>query len=210
MPDARWGQTNQNVGVWSRERFISGPCKEIGWLMLKNPGLTRGFQGEVFIGKIWSVGYRVCDFLLIAWWWGNRACSKSLVLSLNLPSSTWMGALVPAENLKNIVLYIHPFRRNQDLALSGHCFFLTTPPLFLHSLPSLSSNCLNLLFGTQGRFRRLKPFFLQARNGGHREDLYLGGPHRVLLGFKNILEFSFWSIKGKYWHSLILCLMCIH
>ena len=26
--DPQWGQTNKNIGVWSRERFIAGPCKE--------------------------------------------------------------------------------------------------------------------------------------------------------------------------------------
>ena len=29
----------QNVGVWSRERFIAGPCKETGGSCLKNPQL---------------------------------------------------------------------------------------------------------------------------------------------------------------------------
>ena len=33
-------------------------------------------------------------------------CSRNLVLSLKLPSSTWMGALVPAEELKDTVKYI--------------------------------------------------------------------------------------------------------
>ena len=43
--------------------------------------------------------------------------------------------------------------------LSYHYFScLTVLPLFLHSLTSLVSNCLSLLFGTQGRPRRLKPF----------------------------------------------------
>ena len=31
------------------------------------------FREEVFIGKIWDERGRVCDFLLIDWWWGNRA-----------------------------------------------------------------------------------------------------------------------------------------
>ena len=34
----------------------------------KNPQLPDGFQGEVFIGKIWGEGCRMCDFLLTAWW----------------------------------------------------------------------------------------------------------------------------------------------
>ena len=33
-------------------------------------------------------------------------CSRNLVLSLKLPSSTWVGALVPAEDGKDIVMYI--------------------------------------------------------------------------------------------------------
>ena len=32
VPDFQWGQTNWNVGVWSRERFTAKPCKETRWL----------------------------------------------------------------------------------------------------------------------------------------------------------------------------------
>ena len=67
VPDAQWGQTNWKVGLWSRERFIAGPSKKNGWLVLKNPELPEGCQGEVFIGKIWGEGCRVCDFLLMGW-----------------------------------------------------------------------------------------------------------------------------------------------
>ena len=42
----------QNVGVWSRERFIAGPCKEMGGLYLKNPELPESFQQNPFIGKV--------------------------------------------------------------------------------------------------------------------------------------------------------------
>ena len=54
---------------------------------------------------------------------------------------------------------------------------LTSFPLFLHSLTSLFSSCLNLLFGTQQKPRRLKPFFLQIRNVGLGRDFV---PGRVL------------------------------
>ena len=78
-----------------------------------------------------------------------------------------------------------------------HYCFLTAPPSFLHSPPSLISNCLNLPFGTQGRSRRLnEAYFLQTRNGGHGKDLYWRGPHRVLLSFKAIS--SFWP-NGYDW-----------
>ena len=49
--------------------------------------------------------------------------------------------------------------------------------------PPLSSNCLSLPFGPQGRSRsQNETYFLQTRNGGHRKDLYAGGPN-VLLRF---------------------------
>ena len=47
--------------------------------------------------------------------------------------------------------YIYSLRRNQDPAPRLHYCFLTVPPLFLHPLPSLISNCLNLPFGTQAQ-----------------------------------------------------------
>ena len=55
--------------------------------------------------------------------------------------------------------------------------------LFLHPLPSLISNCLNLPFGTQGRSRRLdEAYFLQTRNSGH-EKPFCPEAHRILLSF---------------------------
>ena len=58
----------------SSKRFIAGPSKENGWLMVRNrPQPLEDFQGKASIGKIWGGGYRVCDFLLIGWWGGNQA-----------------------------------------------------------------------------------------------------------------------------------------
>ena len=52
-----------------------------------------------------------------------------------------------------------------------------TPPFFLHSLPSLIRNHLNLPFGTQGRSRRLnEAYFLQTRSGGYTEMFVPGSP----------------------------------
>ena len=33
---------------------------------------TPWWSGGVFYDKIWGEGCRVCDSLLIGWWWGNR------------------------------------------------------------------------------------------------------------------------------------------
>ena len=50
--------------------------------------------------------------------------------------------------------------------------FLTAFPLLLHSFTSLINNCLKLVFGTQGRSRRLKPFPEKRSGGGE----FPGGP----------------------------------
>ena len=57
------------------------------------------------------------------------------------------------------LLYIsYPLRRNQDsVLLLNYCLFIAFP-LILHSLTSIINNCLNLLFGTQGKFTTLKLF----------------------------------------------------
>ena len=91
-------------------------------------------------------------------------CFRNLVLNLKLPSSAW----VPAEELKNFVRYI-PSEGTRTLSL--HYCFLTSPPLFLHSLSSRINNCLNLPFGTHARSRRLKEaYFLQTKNRGYGKD----------------------------------------
>ena len=60
---------------------------------------------------------------------------------------------------------------------------LAGPPLSLHRLPSLTSNCLNLLLRTEGRLWKLnEAHFLKTRNGGHRR-LCAQEPHRALLGY---------------------------
>ena len=61
---------------------------------------------------------------------------------------------------------------NQDPAPGLDYCVLTIPPLSLHLLPSLISNCLNLPLGTQGRSWGLnEAHFLRTRNLGHRKAL---------------------------------------
>ena len=67
--------------------------------------------------------------------------------------------------------HVYSFRRNQDFVPSLHYCFLTAPPLFLHSLPSLISNCLNLPFGAQGRSRRLNEAISYTQEMGDMEKI---------------------------------------
>ena len=115
VPDAQWGQKTQNVRVWSREVFIAGPSKENGWLVLKNPELPDGFRGEAFIGNNCGEGCRVCGFLLIGWWWGNRAvlqesCAQPEVTILHLTGG--LSSCRRAQRNR----YVCSLRRNQDPA----------------------------------------------------------------------------------------------
>ena len=48
----QWGQTNWIIRVWSRERFVTCPCKEIGDSCPSNPELSKGFQQSTFEGKV--------------------------------------------------------------------------------------------------------------------------------------------------------------
>ena len=44
---------HQNAGVWDKERFIAGPCREMGGSCLKKPPkLPEIFQQSPFIGKV--------------------------------------------------------------------------------------------------------------------------------------------------------------
>ena len=89
-------QTNGNIGVWSRQMFISGPCYEMGgsccgWLTPKKPqapwrGSLRGSSKVFLKGQVregW--GHKMCDLFmhnpLIGWWCGNRAMSQGSALS---------------------------------------------------------------------------------------------------------------------------------
>ena len=67
--------------------------------MLKKPELSDGFGGKVFIG--FRRGLQGMCFLPTE---VSGMCSRNLVLSLKLPSSTWVVASVPREELKDIII----------------------------------------------------------------------------------------------------------
>ena len=45
-------EAKQDIGIWSRERFIEGPCKEMGVSCPQNPEFFKGFQQDIFKGKV--------------------------------------------------------------------------------------------------------------------------------------------------------------
>lgn len=93
VPNTQWGQTNQNVRVWSRERFIAVPCKENGWLVpQKDPKLPkqncRGFLKARWGRWEWQGKWSACahfsDWLMV------RVVSQGLSLSVLKLPGTWL------------------------------------------------------------------------------------------------------------------------
>ena len=144
---------------------------------------------EEFLKARFEIG-RMHGFLLICWFWGDRMCSRNLS---HKPSG-------PDQSGVSVCRYLFPLGSgSRDGAGLGLCFIaellfyhLTVFPLFLHSLTSLISNCLNLLFETQGRSKRQKPFSTKKETGAPQNGFSAWeDPHRVLLHFN--LRFPWYS-----------------
>ena len=64
---AQWGWTNWDVGVWTEKILLQGTCKMNRQLGLKRRKFPDGFQGGVFIGKIWEKDCRLYNLTQIGW-----------------------------------------------------------------------------------------------------------------------------------------------
>ena len=91
------------------------------------------------------------------------------------------------------------------LGNSLHYCFLIVPLLFLHSFLSLSSSCLNLPLGTQGRSRETEAFNLQIRNGEPRKAFMLRralqGPAQLHSQGSEAKQQHFVHQKGRIWEN---------
>ena len=71
----------------------------------QNLKLCDGFWGEVYIGKIWDEDWRLCDSFLPGWWGGNRVMLQESWAQPEVTILHLVGGIVPAETLKDIVMY---------------------------------------------------------------------------------------------------------
>ena len=146
--------------------------------MLKNPKFPNDVEGKFFYRQ--NMGVKATWCMTFSWWIGGKVgswCSRNLVLSLKLPSFTWV-------ETSKILLYVS-LGGNKDPAPKLHYCFQKTPPLSLHPLLSLISNCLNLPFGIQGKSWRLNgAFFLQTRNERSRRAFVSRRVTQSLAGFQ--------------------------
>ena len=174
--------------------------------MVKIPELPNSFQGRAFEGNIWSDGCRGMAFLSLVGGEVTGWCFRILfinflvppsvdlvlLLSMWLPSSTRVRVCFSSYrknskiHIRLFYIYIYISLEEELRLFYGWTItsWLLAFPLFLHSLPFLISNWLNLFFGTQWKPRRLIIFFFK-RKGRHRGLLYPGGPCRVMLHFNS-------------------------
>ena len=67
VPNVQWGQINWVIEVWSRERFIAGPCKE-NWSTLrptKTPNSSKGFSKALLKARWGRVVVSCCKLLSV-------------------------------------------------------------------------------------------------------------------------------------------------
>ena len=130
-----------------------------------------GVRAAGCVTFFWPVGGDV------TWW-----CSRNLVLSLKLPSSTWVRALVPAEELKDIVMYI-PWGGTRILPQGCTIVSWLLPPSFcIPSLPWLATVWICPLEFREGQRGWIKPISYKQEMGDTRD--FLGGPVVKTLRFR--------------------------
>ena len=137
----------------------------------------QGLSGKVVKGSIRGEGCKVHHFLLLGGWWVKRVMfrdrhpsgsSQSGVSCLwsacsHCPPPGWGLCFCRMSQRYTSGSRVFQLRRNggfiADRCLSQPSLSCSTAPVsFLPSLPSPGSTCLSLLFASQARPRRPKPF----------------------------------------------------
>ena len=128
--------------------------------MLKNLKLPNDFGGEVFICKIWCEGPRVFDFILIGWWWSNRAVFQESSAQPEVANLHLDGDLSSCRRSQRY--YVHSLGKNQDPALRLHYCFFTDLFFCIPFLPWLAT----VFICPRSKSKRLnKSYFLQSKMG---------------------------------------------
>lgn len=83
--------------TWEGGRLIS---KSQLW---RHYSTMRVFKGRIIWGGAESSLSSLCaDFLLVVWWWGNRAMLQESCVQPEISSATWVGDFVPIEEFMYI------------------------------------------------------------------------------------------------------------
>ena len=104
-----WELVMDDREVWCAAVHGVAELDRTVWLNWNELKLPSGFQEEFLKAKL---GVRAIGYVTSFWVAGGEVigwCSRNLMLSLKLPSSTWVGTVVPVEELRDmcqIVLFI--------------------------------------------------------------------------------------------------------
>ena len=85
VPNAQWSQTNWKVGVWGRERFTRGLCKDTGGSCLKTPKLLAGFQQSTLKNHL------IYLFTAVHCWGLFSSCEQGLLSNCSVWASHCSG-----------------------------------------------------------------------------------------------------------------------
>ena len=155
-------------------------------LSLGPPTLSayNGFWGRVLKAKFGCKGSRVSDFLLIGWWWGNRAVLQESCAQPGVTILPLGGGLSSCRTQRCIVMYI-PWEGTRILLYRGTTVsWLLLLCFCIPSLPWLATVWICPLELREG-LGGCSPFPTNKKRGLGK-DLYHGEPHRVLLGFTRL------------------------
>ena len=180
----------------AEKNVLQGKPRRIGGSCTKAPNSPMIYRKK----HLWAK-FRVRNARCVSFFWlvGGEVtglCSRNPVLSLKWPSSTWVGALVPAEERKDIAIISLEEKPGSSFncciivfCLLPFCFF--TPLLSWLVAVWICPFWLRTVLGGWIKLISYK------QEMGTWKYLYLGGPHRVLFSFKSINAFSLFQILNS-------------
>ena len=107
----------------------------------------------------WCLGILIVNFLVPASL-GSMCCGQHMITILYLGRG--LSFCIKLKNVHQNVIFL---KEELGFYLMAELLFLTCFPLLLHSLTSLISNRLSLLFGTQGSPGRPRPLSTNKKQG---------------------------------------------
>ena len=119
------------------QRKVDGRAKQGVWVAHpQEPETPWWFKGRFLQAKFVGEGCRVCDFLVIGWWWGNRAVLQECCVQPEVTILHLIGGLSSCRRTRRYC-YIYSLSRNQDPALIAALLFLDCSS-FVSAFPHFS------------------------------------------------------------------------